>query len=140
MQVQSPPDEATRKKMRAVRQAGTKPEIAVRVALDALGINHDVNVGSKPGRPDIWVTDMDNPLFVHGCYWHRHEGCKASTTPKKNREFWLAKFKKNQERDAKIVSQLEGLGYRPITIWECETRSANLLRQTIASRVGINEN
>lgn len=128
-------DEETRIKMRAVRQSGTSPEIAVRGALDSLGIQFSTNVAGKPGRPDIWITEHDIPIFVHGCFWHRHEGCKKTTTPKKNRRFWLAKFEKNKERDARNVRQLMDAGYAPITVWQCETTTNSTLKEILAQRI-----
>ena len=128
-------DELTRRKMRAVRQSGTTPELAVRVALDSLGIEFATNPHGEPGRPDIWVTKSDVPIFVHGCFWHRHQGCESSTTPKKNRDFWIAKFQKNKERDARVIRQLEDLGYAPIVVWQCETVAEPDLKETLLERL-----
>lgn len=128
-------DEATRRKMRAVRQAGTSPEIAVRAALESLGIPFSTNVAGKPGRPDIWITERDIPVFVHGCFWHRHEGCKKATTPKKNREFWIDKFQRNKERDERNLRQLIDAGYSPITIWQCETTTTSTLKEILAENI-----
>lgn len=128
-------DEETRRKMRAVRQSGTSPEIAVRGALDSLEIQFLTNVAGEPGRPNIWITEHDIPIFVHGCFRHRHEGCKKTTTPKKNRKFWLAKFEKNKERDARNVRQLMDAGYAPITVWQCETTTNSRLKEILAERI-----
>ena len=128
-------DEATRKKMRAVRQSGTVPEIAVRAVLESLKIAFTTNRRTKPGSPDLWLTESDVPLFVHGCFWHRHPGCKKATTPKRNREFWLSKFQKNVERDDGIIHRLEDLGYTPIVVWQCETLDESMLREILLSRI-----
>ena len=124
--------------MAAVRQAGTSAEIAVREALASLDIEFETNVEDKPGRPDIWIRSNDTPIFVHGCYWHRHEGCKKATTPKTNREFWLDKFANNQRRDVKVQGELEAMGYDPITVWQCETTSRTTLSNVLTSRLGTN--
>ena len=130
-------DELTHRKMRAVRQAGTSPEIAVRSALESMGIEFATNIKDKPGRPDIWLTKADVPLFVHGCFWHRHSGCKKATTPKKNHEFWLAKFRDNKERDARSLGQLDDLGYAPITVWQCETTVESRLMEILMERINV---
>ena len=121
--------------MRAVRQSGTSPEVAVWSALESLGIEFATNINGKPGRPDIWLTEADIPLFVHGCFWHRHSGCKRASTPKKNHEFWLAKFKDNKERDARILRQLRDMGYAAITVWQCETTVETTLREILIDRI-----
>ena len=128
-------NESTHRKMSAVRQSGTAPEIAVRSVLESLGIEFSTNVEDKPGRPDVWLIDAGVPVFVHGCFWHRHTGCSKASTPKKNREFWLSKFKNNKNRDARVIGQLKDMGYSPITIWQCETRAESDLRDTLAERI-----
>jgi len=130
-----PADAPTTKKMRAVRQAGTAPELAVRAALHALGIAFAVNVADKPGRPDLWLTKWDIPIFVHGCFWHRHAYCKRATTPKKNRAHWMAKFQQNLERDARKAQALTRLGNPPVTIWQCETTDAEALPPLLLERL-----
>ena len=128
-------DETTSRKMRAVRQTGTAPEIAVRAALTSLDMKFATNVDDAPGRPDIWLTENDIPIFVHGCFWHRHAGCTRTTTPKKNRNFWLAKFKKNKERDASILHKLKSQGYVPLTVWQCETTVESTLNDILVERI-----
>ena len=128
-------DEATRRKMRSVRQSGTTPEIAVREALASLGVSFAIRVDGKPSSADLWLIESDTPVFVHGCFWHRHEGCKKATIPKRNREFWSTKFQKNQARDARVLDQLNALGYHPVTIWQCETVPRCRLLELLASRI-----
>ncbi len=130
-------DEATTRKMRAVRQAGTSPEIAVRAALESLGIAFETNVEDKPGRPDLWLTQEGIPVFVHGCFWHRHKGCKKATTPKRNRDFWLAKVDKNVERDGRNLRQLKEAGHSPIVVWQCETTEEANLRLLLEDRIAV---
>ena len=129
-------DVLTSRKMSAVRHSGTAPEIAVRSALESLGIGFSTNINHKPGRPDIWLIDVDVPVFVHGCFWHRHTGCSKASTPKKNREFWLSKFKDNKERDARVLRQLKDIGYSSITVWQCETTAQSKLRDILVERIG----
>lgn len=130
----TPPDEATTKKMRAVRRSGTSPESAVRDLLQSMGIDFTTNVKGKPGSPDIWLTESDVPIFVHGCFWHRHENCKKASLPKKNREFWIEKFEKNRERDSRFIRQLEDMGYHPIVVWQCETVDLSVLKGILIDR------
>ena len=125
--------------MAAVRQAGTSAEIAVREALASLGIEFTTNIKDKPGSPDIWLSSSDIPVFVHGCFWHRHEGCKKATTPKTNTEFWLDKFANNERRDARVQRELEDLGYAAITVWQCETTSRATLSNVLTSRIGTKQ-
>ena len=130
-------DAATSNKMRAVRQAGTKPEIAVRAVLESLDLKFDANVPDMPGRPDLWLSARRVAIFVHGCFWHRHEGCPKATTPKRNREYWLNKFRQNVERDARKVRELHALGHLTITVWQCETSDSDTLTDLLLERLEI---
>lgn len=113
-------DSETRSRiMRAVPQKNTKPELLLRRALHKLGLRFRVNVARLPGTPDIVLPKYNTVIFVHGCYWHRH-GCDKSTTPKSNANFWERKFSSNRQRDTKNVKELRQLGWRVMTVWECE--------------------
>ena len=128
-------DQSTSKKMRAVRQKGTGPELAVRAALKSLDISFRVNVRDMPGRPDIWTIEDDIPIFVHGCFWHRHEDCKKSTMPKTNQDYWTRKFSQNKERDERKMRDLHALGYSPFVIWQCQTTDEQNLKLLLADLV-----
>ena len=117
--------------MRAVRRAGTQPEALVAVALSTVGIRFRRNVKTLPGSPDFANRSMRLAIFVHGCYWHSHRGCARATVPKRNRRFWIAKFAANQARDVRKVRALRKLGFRVLTIWECETRRLGLEKKLI---------
>lgn len=106
--------------MRAVRLRGTQPERILRAALRRLGLRYRSNPTNLPGRPDAVVASCKLAIFAHGCFWHRHQGCPRTTTPKRNANFWLAKFLANQERDQRKTRELKQLGYRSIVMWECE--------------------
>jgi len=93
----------------------------VRRILYSLGHRYRVQNRNLPGSPDIANRSRRWAIFVHGCYWHRHAGCKKATTPKRNSEFWKAKFERNVQRDASAVRELEAMGFRVVTVWECET-------------------
>lgn len=106
-------------RMAAIRSKDTAPELALRKALHALGLRYRVNERRLPGKPDIVLPRHRAVVFVHGCFWHRHQGCKVASTPKSNTEFWLDKFHRNVERDARSVRDLEALGWRVFVVWEC---------------------
>jgi DNA mismatch endonuclease, patch repair protein len=111
-----------RRIMAAVPQAGTTPELLVRQVLSRLGLRYRLNVQGLPGRPDIANRRRLLAVFVHGCFWHRHEGCQLATTPKRNRQFWTKKFAANCVRDARNSAALRRRGYSVVVVWECETR------------------
>lgn len=111
--------------MGRVRQRHTAAELAVRSALYGLGFRFTVNGPlnrTLPGRPDIVLPRHRLAVFVHGCFWHRHQGCTKTTTPKTRVEFWQTKFSKNIERDARVVAELRAMGWRVLVVWECESQ------------------
>jgi DNA mismatch endonuclease (patch repair protein) len=127
------------RRMAAIRQHGTEPELAVRASLSRLGVRYRLNVRSLPGRPDIANGTRKLAVFVHGCFWHRHEGCRKTTTPTRNREFWEAKFDANRARDRRAVEELETAGYRVCVIWECETVEEELLESRLRACLGLSD-
>jgi len=106
--------------MAAVRQTGTTAELTVRRIARSLGIRYTLSNRDLPGSPDLANRSRRFAVLVHGCFWHRHADCAKTTTPRRNRSFWLDKFDANMRRDARTVSELRRLGYRVIVIWECE--------------------
>jgi DNA mismatch endonuclease (patch repair protein) len=114
-------DDTTSARMALVRQKGTRPELVVRSALAALGHRFRLDNRSLEGSPDIANQSRRWVVFVHGCFWHRH-GCKATTTPTRNREFWEAKFLRNVARDRRAIEALQARGYTVVVVWECETK------------------
>ena len=111
-------------RMSRIRGSDTKPELALRSAMHRLGFRFRLHGSNLPGRPDLIFPKYRAVVFVHGCFWHQHNGCKIATTPKSNTVFWQAKFKRNVDRDLKVAKSLEQLGCRVFTVWECEV--ANL--------------
>jgi DNA mismatch endonuclease (patch repair protein) len=114
--------------MARVRQTATRAEREVGAALRALGHAYRKNVRGLPGSPDFANRSQRWAVFVNGCFWHRHTGCKRATTPKANRAFWLEKFARNRSRDARAIHALRRQGFKVAIIWECqmETASARL--------------
>ena len=107
--------------MAAVRQKGTKPEMILRRELHRLGFRYLINDRRLPGSPDLVFPKYRAAIFVHGCFWHRHE-CKYSTVPETRRKFWEEKFLANRTRDRKKVSKLLKSGWRVKIVWECRLR------------------
>lgn len=101
----------------------TKPEIKVRKYLFAKGFRYRKNDKRFPGKPDIILPKYKTAIFVHGCFWHGHEDCKASALPKTNREFWRNKIDGNIERDKRNQGMLIQLGWKVITVWQCQIKS-----------------
>ena len=112
--------------MAAIQSASTKPEIQLRHALWHRGLRYRKNVRHLPGSPDIVLPKYKTVIFVHGCFWHGHKGCKYYTTPKTNTEFWTAKIARNQERDQQVWRDLESMGWSVVIVWECQLKRANL--------------
>lgn len=118
--------------MRRVRSRGTRPENAVAAALRSLGVSYRRNVKRLPGTPDFANQSAGWIIFVHGCFWHRHEGCPRTTTPKHNATFWADKFLNNVERDARKAQELKSRGLCVLTVWECQTTDAAGLREFLS--------
>jgi DNA mismatch endonuclease (patch repair protein) len=118
--------------MSRVRQAGTRPEKAVAVALRAMGIAYRLNSRSLPGSPDFANRRRKWAIFVHGCFWHHHTGCRRATVPTRNREFWVAKFAANRSRDARSIRALRRAGFSAIIVWECETLDSRTLQSKLS--------
>lgn len=112
------------KVMSHIRSVNTKPEVALRRALWRRGFRYRLNVKILPGSPDIVLPKHRTVVFVHGCFWHAHKGCKIYHLPQTNTEFWLAKLTRNQERDQEVWRQLEGKGWSVVIVWECELMKA----------------
>jgi len=120
-------DKKTRSRMMSgIRGKNTKPEIAVRRHLHARGFRFRLHRRDLPGKPDIVLPKYRTAVFVHGCYWHRHEGCKYATTPSSNPEFWQRKFRENVERDQRNRAQLADAGWNVLVIWECQIDEEHL--------------
>ena len=118
-----------------VRQRDTTPEQRVGAALRALGFGYRRNVKALPGAPDFANRKRRWAIFVNGCFWHHHKGCRRATIPKNNREFWLEKFRANRQRDARALRDLRRRGFRVVIVWECETPDAHdLLQRSLPRR------
>jgi DNA mismatch endonuclease (patch repair protein) len=117
--------------MSRIRSKDTSPEIRVRSFLHRSGFRFRLHANSLPGSPDIVLPKYRTIIFVHGCFWHRHAGCKFAYTPKSRVEFWKSKFKQNVERDKAIKKLLKNLGWNVLTIWECEASDNSVLKSVV---------
>lgn len=127
----------TTKKMQAVRQKNTGAEVITRKLLHRLGLRFRLHRKDLPGSPDVVLPKHQTVIFIHGCYWHRHPGCKYASTPKTNQDFWLPKFQRNVERDARKEEALRALGWRVLIVWECETRDLPTLEARLRRDFGL---
>ena len=109
--------------MSRIRSKDTKPELVVRRHLHALGFRFRLHTAKLPGHPDIVLPKWHTVIFINGCFWHRHEGCRLATMPKSNVEFWETKFARNVARDARELEALAAAGWRVIVLWECEVKT-----------------
>ena len=114
--------EARSYNMSRIRSKDTKPEEKVRKYLFSCGFRYRKNDRRLPGCPDIVLPRYRTVIFVNGCFWHRHPGCKYATTPQNNYEFWQIKFEKNVQNDRKHEKELSQSGWRVLTVWECELK------------------
>lgn len=105
--------------MSAIRSKNTKPEIYLRKLLFAQGFRYRIAEKSVPGHPDIFLKKYNTAIFVHGCFWHRHQGCKYAYMPKSNIEFWQEKFHYNVVRDSMIINELNNQHIKHLIVWEC---------------------
>jgi DNA mismatch endonuclease (patch repair protein) len=123
--------------MSRIRGRDTTPEREVRSILHSIGCRFRLHVTSLPGRPDVVLARHRTVVVVHGCYWHRHAKCRYAYTPKSNLAFWTTKFAENVERDRRTAIALRRLGWRVVTVWECELRKPVKLRSRLARLLGI---
>lgn len=117
--------------MSRIRSGNTKPEIAVRRLLHALGYRFRLHRRDLPGRPDIVLPRHRLAIFVHGCFWHQHPGCRLASRPKTREDYWLPKLAGNVQRDERAYENLRATGWRVAVVWECDTRKPEALQQQI---------
>lgn len=124
--------------MSKVKGKNTKPELLVRSLVHQLGFRFRLHAKDLPGHPDMVFRKRRKVIFIHGCFWHRHDdpACTLSRLPKSRLNFWLPKLEANQRRDASITDQLDVLGWRSLVIWECQLRDRQSLEQQIKLFLG----
>jgi DNA mismatch endonuclease (patch repair protein) len=118
--------------MSRIRGKDTKPELLVRSALHRMGYRFRLHRKDLPGRPDVVLPRFNAAVFVHGCFWHRHKGCRLTATPKTRAGFWKKKFHENVRRDKRNEAALRRAGWRVLKIWECEAVSGARLERKLS--------
>lgn len=119
--------------MAAIKSKGMKPEMVVRSLVHGMGCRYRLHRKGLPGKPDLVFGPRKKVIFVHGCFWHQHSdpACKIARMPKSNTGYWNAKLARNVERDAKNIALLETAGWKVLTIWECETKETERLKEKL---------
>ena len=121
MDIKSPSERS--KNMAAIHSRNTKPEVYLRKLLFARGYRYGLNSKTVPGHPDIYLKKYNTAIFVNGCFWHGHEGCKYAYMPKSRVEFWQKKFESNIKRDLKVKQELADKKVKQLVVWECTIKS-----------------
>ncbi len=122
--------------MRAVRSRNTQPEIRVRQIAHGLGYRFRLHRGDLPGKPDIAFPRLHKAVFVHGCFWHQHKGCRRASVPRSNVRFWRIKLGRNATRDAEQVAAIRRRGWRTLIVWECEIKDEKRLTARLRRFLG----
>lgn len=122
--------------MSKVRSKNTRPELIVRKLVFGAGYRYRLHVKTLPGSPDLVFPGRKKVIFVHGCFWHRHDNCAAARMPKSRVEFWSEKLNRNKERDVRVTHALRQAGWEVLVIWECELTDRHALEKTIATFLG----
>ena len=117
--------------MRRIRSKDTIPELKVRRLAHSMGYRYRLHYTGLPGKPDLVFQKKRKVIFVHGCFWHQHTDCVDGKVPASNRSYWEPKLRSNVERDAKAQSQLRRDGWDVLVVWECETKNAQCLAETL---------
>jgi DNA mismatch endonuclease, patch repair protein len=122
--------------MRRIRSKGMLPELAVRSMVHRLGFRFRLHRKDLPGKPDLVFVSRRKVIFVHGCFWHSHQGCKSAHKPQSNLTYWKPKLERNQARDARNIEALTAAGWKSLIIWECETRAVKSVVRRIRVFLG----
>lgn len=123
--------------MSRVRNKDTQPEVVVRKLAHRLGLRFRLYRKDLPGTPDMVFPRYRSAIFVHGCFWHQHPGCRRATVPKSNVPKWAAKFERNRSRDTATACALETMGWDVMVIWECETRTEEVLMKKLIDKFDL---
>lgn len=133
-----PPEKRSRM-MAGIKGKNTKPEMVVRRLVHGMGFRFRLHRKDLPGSPDLVFPRLRRVIFVHGCFWHRHPGCKFAYTPKSNAQFWEEKLEANMRRDAVALQALDALGWNALIVWECEVSNLLGVEQTLNSFLAVKQ-
>lgn len=122
--------------MAKIHSKNTKPEKIVRSVLFRMGYRFRICPTGLPGKPDIVLKKHKSVIFVHGCFWHGHTGCKNARIPKSNIDFWIGKIQRNKERFIEVENDLRNLGWKILVVWECEIKNKELLQNKLKTFLG----
>jgi DNA mismatch endonuclease (patch repair protein) len=122
--------------MRRIRSENTRPELRVRRTVHALGFRFRLHRTDLPGTPDLVLPRLRKVIFVHGCFWHQHTGCRLARVPKKRLDYWLSKFERNRRRDSHVSDQLLKIGWEVRVVWECQTQDVLSLKALLEDMLG----
>ncbi|BCN38415.1 very short patch repair endonuclease [Alicycliphilus denitrificans] len=117
--------------MAGIKGKNTKPELVVRKLVHGMGLRYRLHRKDLPGSPDLVFSRLKKVIFVHGCFWHRHPGCRFAYTPKSNTPFWLEKLEGNMRRDTLTLAALDALGWQVLIVWECEVSDLSALTRKV---------
>ncbi len=124
------------KRMGLVKGRDTKPELQVRGILKKLGYRYRLQYSKLPGRPDFTFPGRRKAIWVHGCFWHRHENCALARLPKGRREFWVPKLEENRRRDLENQDKVRQMGWDSLVIWECELKNIKIVEEKVKRFLG----
>lgn len=122
--------------MSHIKAKDTNPELVVRRTAHAMGYRFRLHRRDLPGTPDLVFPSRQKVIFVHGCFWHRHKGCRLASEPKSRREYWLPKFERTLQRDCEALASLRNQGWQCLVVWECETQNQEMLSKRLLSFLG----
>ena len=122
--------------MSRIRSRDTAPERLVRSLLHSMGFRFRLHRNDLPGKPDVVLPRYNTVVLVHGCFWHRHCGCRLAYSPKSRTDFWLNKFRKTVERDEYVSNSLQSLGWHVVIVWECELDDMESVAKRLTEELG----
>lgn len=122
--------------MAAIHSKNTKPEVVLRGMIYRMGYRYRLHVKDLPGTPDLVFRGRKKAIFLNGCFWHQHKGCKSGRVPKSNIQFWLGKLQGNVHRDEKNLASLSNMGWEVLVIWECQLKDLEKVEADVIAFLG----
>jgi DNA mismatch endonuclease, patch repair protein len=129
MDILTPEERSNR--MRLIRSKNTAVEVQVRRMIHSMGYRYRLHSRNLPGKPDLVFSSKKSVIFIHGCFWHSHDGCKLARRPKSNQQYWDSKLESNKLRDFEALQSLDRIGWKSLVIWECELSNPDSIRTKV---------